>query len=88
MAASERNRFCPLNLLIRVNCACLAKSPAESQWRAVLAQMPDLTAAWLGLGELFLDQGRIADAEAILHRLENMGQREAASRLRANLDRT
>jgi len=60
---------------------------AESQWRAVLAQMPDLTAAWLGLGELFLDQGRIADAEAILHRLENMGQPEAASRLRANLDR-
>ena len=49
--------------------------------------MPDLTAAWLGLGELFLDQGRIADAEAILHRLENMGQPEAASRLRANLDR-
>jgi tetratricopeptide (TPR) repeat protein len=61
---------------------------AESQWRAVLSQMPDPTAAWLGLGELFLDQGRIADVEAVLHRLESIGQREAASRLRAHLHRT
>jgi tetratricopeptide (TPR) repeat protein len=61
---------------------------AESQWRAVLAQMPDLTAAWLGLGDLFLDQGRIADVEAILHRLDCTGQREAAGRLRARLQRT
>ncbi len=41
---------------------------AEGQWRAVVAEMPDLSAAWHGLAELFLEQGRIAEGEAILHR--------------------
>jgi predicted Zn-dependent protease len=58
---------------------------AESQWRAVLAEMPDLTAAWLCLAELFLEQGRIADAETILNRLESQGPSEPANRLRARL---
>jgi tetratricopeptide (TPR) repeat protein len=43
---------------------------AETQWRAVLAEDPDWAAAWLGLGELYLEQRRWPELEPILTRLE------------------
>jgi predicted Zn-dependent protease len=39
---------------------------AEAQWRAVLAERPDSTLAWLGLLELYLAQKRDADAEQMV----------------------
>jgi tetratricopeptide (TPR) repeat protein len=43
---------------------------AERHWRAALAESPELEAAWLGLGETCLMQGRSAEVEAVLGRLE------------------
>jgi tetratricopeptide (TPR) repeat protein len=43
---------------------------AESHWRAALVEMPDLPAAWQGLGELALMQGRLAEVEGCLTRLQ------------------
>jgi tetratricopeptide (TPR) repeat protein len=43
---------------------------AEGQWRAVLAERPDLIAAWLGLAELCLMQKRLGEVESILAKIE------------------
>jgi tetratricopeptide (TPR) repeat protein len=59
---------------------------AESHWRAALADMPETPAIWVGLGELCLMQGRHAEVEAILARLEaHPPAAEAARPLRARL---
>jgi tetratricopeptide (TPR) repeat protein len=59
---------------------------AERHWRAALAEMPEWSEAWVGLGELYLMQGRLADAEAVLSRLEATPQGAAAAvLLRARL---
>jgi Flp pilus assembly protein TadD len=42
---------------------------AEAQWRSVAEQRPGFTPAELGLAELYLSQGRWADFEAVLGRL-------------------
>src|SRR5262249_18299583 len=42
---------------------------AEAQWRAVLAHCPGLRPAWLGLGELLLQQGRWAELEEVAGKL-------------------
>jgi len=44
---------------------------AEAQWQAVLVEKPEVTDALLGLGELYLAQGRWAEMEEILARLEH-----------------
>jgi tetratricopeptide (TPR) repeat protein len=53
---------------------------AEMQWRAVLAERPDVVAAWLGLADLLLAQGRWPEVEALASRLEALpdGAAEAA----------
>jgi tetratricopeptide (TPR) repeat protein len=57
---------------------------AEVQWRAALAEQPDFVPAWVGLGELCLDQGRWDELEQISVRLErDHGQRDEAALLRA-----
>jgi tetratricopeptide (TPR) repeat protein len=43
---------------------------AESQWRAAVAERPDYTMAWLGLGEVFVRQGRWADLDKAVQDLE------------------
>jgi tetratricopeptide (TPR) repeat protein len=46
---------------------------AEAQWRAVTAERPDFTDAWLGLTEVWRRQGRVdclPEAEEAAHRLE------------------
>jgi tetratricopeptide (TPR) repeat protein len=43
---------------------------AEAQWLAVLAEQPDFTAARLGLGELYLAQGRWQEVEEVSSRLQ------------------
>jgi tetratricopeptide (TPR) repeat protein len=46
---------------------------AEAQWRTALVSEPDYSPAWLGLGELFLGQGRWQEAETAIERLERSG---------------
>jgi tetratricopeptide (TPR) repeat protein len=59
---------------------------AEALWRDALAEQPDLVSAWQGLGELALMQGRLAEVEAILLRLEaRAAGMETAGLLRARL---
>jgi len=48
---------------------------AETEWRAVVAERPDYTDAWLGLGEIWRRQGRLESLAAL---------EEAATRLEAN----
>jgi GT2 family glycosyltransferase/Tfp pilus assembly protein PilF len=43
---------------------------AEVQWRAALAERPDYSAAWLGLVEIYVGQGRFADLEELARRLD------------------
>jgi tetratricopeptide (TPR) repeat protein len=43
---------------------------AEAQWRAALAEQPDFTVARLGLGELYLREGRWQELEDVLARLQ------------------
>jgi tetratricopeptide (TPR) repeat protein len=43
---------------------------AEAQWRAAVAQRSGFTDGWLGLGELYLAQGRWAEVEQVLERLQ------------------
>jgi tetratricopeptide (TPR) repeat protein len=43
---------------------------AEAQWRAALAQQAHYTPAWLGLGELYLAQGRLQELETVIRRVE------------------
>jgi tetratricopeptide (TPR) repeat protein len=59
---------------------------AEAQWRAALAERPNYPAAWLGLGELFLLQGRWEEAAVAIQRLEESpAEQEKAVLLRAKL---
>jgi tetratricopeptide (TPR) repeat protein len=63
---------------------------AEAQWRAAVAERPDFTPAWVGLGELYLAQDRWADLEPAAHHLETTpaGAEEAALlRARGHLKR-
>jgi GT2 family glycosyltransferase/tetratricopeptide (TPR) repeat protein len=46
---------------------------AEAQWRAALAEEPGFTPSRLGLGELYLGQGRWPELEEILGQLEAAG---------------
>jgi glycosyltransferase involved in cell wall biosynthesis/tetratricopeptide (TPR) repeat protein len=43
---------------------------AEAQWQAALQQAPGYVPAWLGLGEMYCEQGRMADVEQVMARLE------------------
>jgi GT2 family glycosyltransferase/tetratricopeptide (TPR) repeat protein len=43
---------------------------AEAQWRAAAAEAPGFAPAWLGLGELYLHEGRWAELEEAAARLE------------------
>jgi tetratricopeptide (TPR) repeat protein len=43
---------------------------AEAQWQAVLAERPDFAAARLGLGELYLAQGRWPEVEQVSAQLQ------------------
>jgi tetratricopeptide (TPR) repeat protein len=63
---------------------------AEAQWRAAVAERPDFTPGWLGLGELSLAQGRWAELESVAQHLEAApaGAEEAALlRARGHLKR-
>jgi tetratricopeptide (TPR) repeat protein len=42
---------------------------AEAQWRAALADQPDFAPSWLGLGELYLQERRFDDVQAVVERL-------------------
>ena len=42
---------------------------AEEHWRGVVAEQPAFTPSWLGLGELYLVQGRWAEFDAALARV-------------------
>jgi tetratricopeptide (TPR) repeat protein/glycosyltransferase involved in cell wall biosynthesis len=42
---------------------------AEEHWRAVVAEQPSFTPSWLGLGEIYLAQGRWAEFDAALARV-------------------
>ncbi len=42
---------------------------ARAQWQAVVAERPDFTPAWLGLGELYLAMGLWNDLDAVTRRL-------------------
>jgi cytochrome c-type biogenesis protein CcmH/NrfG len=43
---------------------------AETQWRAALDEKPDYPQAWLGLGQVLLDQNRWGELEEVVNRLE------------------
>jgi tetratricopeptide (TPR) repeat protein len=47
---------------------------AEAHWRAALVECPDFAAALLGLGEVYLEQGRGGEAEDVVARLEQLPQ--------------
>jgi tetratricopeptide (TPR) repeat protein len=47
---------------------------AEAEWRQAVDERPDFLPAWLGLGELYLDQGRLEELDAVVkHVLEPSG---------------
>jgi tetratricopeptide (TPR) repeat protein len=46
---------------------------AEAQWKAALAEQADFAAALLGLGEVYLAQGRWAELEKVASRLPGTG---------------
>jgi hypothetical protein len=54
-------------------------SEAELQWRAVVAERPDLVAAWLGLADLLLAQRRWTEVEGIAAHLEALPEGPAAA---------
>jgi tetratricopeptide (TPR) repeat protein len=57
---------------------------AEAQWRSALVEQADFVPAWLGLGELYLAQGRQADLEDVAGQLANgLGRPVEGSVLRA-----
>jgi GT2 family glycosyltransferase/tetratricopeptide (TPR) repeat protein len=63
---------------------------AETQWRAVVRDCPQLLPAWLALGDLLLSQGRWADLEQVatdLDRHPEGGTEAAVLRGRAHLAR-
>jgi len=53
------------------------KPQAEAEWRRAVDERPDFLPAWLGLGELYLDQGPLEELDAVVkHVLEPSGGRE------------
>src|SRR5262249_58844779 len=59
---------------------------AEALWQALLAEQPDKVAFWADLADLYLRQGRPADAEAVIRRLETLPEGgDAAALLRARV---
>lgn len=52
---------------------------AEQAWRAALAHQPDFVPSWLGLGELYLAQGRAVDADTVAGHLEGLAPQDAAA---------
>jgi tetratricopeptide (TPR) repeat protein len=85
----------PRGYKARHNLAVLSRedgevAEAEACWRAAVAEQAGFAPAWLGLGELYLDQGRLAEFEQAVARLEALphGAAEAALlRARAHLAR-
>ncbi len=43
---------------------------AETQWKAALDEEPGFVPAWLGLGDLYLSQGRLVDVNDLVERLK------------------
>ncbi len=65
-------------------------SEAEAHWQASLAEAPGLVPAWMGLGELYLQQERWSQLEQVvaqLHRHPPMGGEAAVLQARACLAR-
>jgi tetratricopeptide (TPR) repeat protein len=100
LSSHERDHFASLDVGLRGykarhNLAVLyheqGRLPeAEAQWRAALAEQPDYVPAWLGVGEVCLEQGRWDELEAVAAELERRpdGAAEAAVlRARLNLAR-
>ena len=54
---------------------------AVAQWQALVAEFPDHTSAWLELGEAYLAEGRWADLEQVVCRLESDPQQRAEANL-------
>ncbi|MCS6852417.1 MAG: tetratricopeptide repeat protein [Gemmataceae bacterium] len=54
------------NLAVALRCQ-RRWAEAEAVWRALLHERGDYTEAWLGLADLCLIQGKLAEAERILH---------------------
>ena len=50
---------------------------AEAAWRAAVTDNPAFVPSWLGLGELFLSQGRSADVQAVVGRLSEISLADA-----------
>jgi GT2 family glycosyltransferase/Tfp pilus assembly protein PilF len=46
---------------------------AEAQWKAALQEQEDFAPAWVGLGELYLAQGRLDELKEPLSHLESVG---------------
>jgi GT2 family glycosyltransferase/tetratricopeptide (TPR) repeat protein len=44
---------------------------AEPHWRKAVAERPDFLPSWIGLGEIYLAQGRWRDFEEVLQRLDS-----------------
>jgi tetratricopeptide (TPR) repeat protein len=73
----------PRGLEIRHGLALIARAQgnwdeAEAQWRKALAGQPAFLPAWVGLGEVFLAQGRRQELEKALDKLETLGPEGAA----------
>ncbi|MCS6850304.1 MAG: glycosyltransferase [Gemmataceae bacterium] len=51
---------------------------ATAQYRATVAERPDLACAWAALGELYLHQGMWAELHQVLQRLDALGPAAAA----------
>jgi GT2 family glycosyltransferase len=63
---------------------------AEAQWRAAVKDSPGFMPAWLGLAELFLEQGRWEEADRAADRLHSdpaLAVEAAVMRARAHLGR-
>jgi glycosyltransferase involved in cell wall biosynthesis/tetratricopeptide (TPR) repeat protein len=54
---------------------------AEAQWQAALQQAPGYVPAWLGLGEMYCEQGRTAHVEQVLARLEAQGSTDVLGQI-------
>jgi tetratricopeptide (TPR) repeat protein len=81
--------------LVRYHLAVLSReegrdSEAEAHWQAALAESPGLVPAWMGLGELYLQQERWSQLEQVvaqLQRYPEMGGEAAVLQARACLAR-
>jgi tetratricopeptide (TPR) repeat protein len=45
---------------------------AEAEWRQAVDERPDFLPAWLGLGELFLEQGRLDELDQAVEKLDSL----------------